>query len=69
MILYTMMPQELIFPQTEMEENNVKYVDINGVSLAVSQAQNGEYTIERVMSTDPQHFLDGRYSPGQKIKF
>ncbi|MFD1777951.1 MULTISPECIES: YlzJ-like family protein [Fredinandcohnia] len=68
MILYTMMPQELIYPQTEMEESNFKYVDINGVSLAVSHAQNGEYTIERVMSTDPQHFLDGRYSPGQKIK-
>lgn len=69
MILYTMMPQELIYPQTEMEESNLKYVDVNGVPLAVSQAGNGEYTIERVMSTDPQHFLDGRYSPGQKIRF
>ncbi len=68
MILYTMMPQELIYPQTEMEDH-IKFVDVNGVSLAVSSSQNGEYTIERVMSTDPQHFLDGRYSPGQKIRF
>lgn len=69
MILYTMMPQELIYPQTEIEDNHLKYVDVNGVSLAVSNSQNGEYTIERVMSTNPQHFLDGRYSPGQKIRF
>ncbi|MEH7382582.1 YlzJ-like family protein [Bacillus sp. JJ1533] len=68
MILYTMMPQELIYPQTDMEDNQFKYVDVNGVSLAVSHSQNGEYIIERVMSTDPQHFLDGRYSPGQKIR-
>ncbi|MFS0823553.1 YlzJ-like family protein [Bacillus sp. 1P02SD] len=68
MILYTMMPQELIYPNTEMEDNQLKYVDLNGVPLAVSQSQNGEYTIERVMSTNPQHYLDGRYSPGQKIR-
>ncbi|MEH7222617.1 YlzJ-like family protein [Bacillus sp. JJ1566] len=68
MILYTMMPHELIYPQTEMENSNLKYIDVNGVSLAVSDSQDGEYTIERVMSTDPQHFLDGRYSPGQKIR-
>ncbi|WP_449540065.1 YlzJ-like family protein [Ferdinandcohnia sp. Marseille-Q9671] len=68
MILYTMMPQELIYPQDEQHESNLKFVDINGVSLAVSQASNGEYTIERIMSTNPQHYLDGRYSPGQKIK-
>ncbi|THE14527.1 ribonuclease [Bacillus timonensis] len=68
MILYTMMPQELIYPHTDMEDNQLKYVDLDGVSLAVSQSQNGEYTIERVMSTNPQHYLDGRYSPGQKIR-
>ncbi|MCC3357414.1 YlzJ-like family protein [Bacillus sp. REN16] len=69
MILYTMMPQELIYPQTETEDNQFKYINVNGVSLAVSPSQSGEYTIERVMSTNPQHFLDGRYSPGQKIRF
>ncbi|WP_453996844.1 YlzJ-like family protein [Bacillus nitroreducens] len=69
MILYTMMPQELIYPQTEMEASNFKYVDVDGVSLAVSQGSNGEYTIERVMSTNPQHYLDGKYAPGQKIRF
>jgi YlzJ-like protein len=68
MILYTMMPQELIYPQDEQQASNMKFVDINGVSLAVSQASDGEYTIERIMSTNPQHYLDGRYSPGQKIK-
>ena len=68
MILYTMMPQELIYPHTDMEDNQLKYVDLDGVSLAVSQSQNGEYTIERIMSTNPQHYLDGRYSPGQKIR-
>lgn len=68
MILYTMMPQELIYPQTDIENNHLKYVDLHGVSLAVSPAQNGEYTIERVMSTDPQHYLDVRYLPGQKIR-
>lgn len=67
MMLYTMMPEELIFPTMEQEYSKHKVVAINGVSLLVNEAEQGEYSIVRVMSTDPTHFLDNRFSPGQKI--
>ncbi|MCH1623727.1 YlzJ-like family protein [Fredinandcohnia quinoae] len=68
MILYTMMPREMIFPQVEEEYPVQKIVEFNGVTLAVSQTTNLEYRIERILSTDPQHYLQQDYTPGQSIK-
>ncbi|MFT4413621.1 YlzJ-like family protein [Fredinandcohnia humi] len=68
MILYTMMPQEFIFPQAEIENNQSKIIEINGVSLSVCQTNGGEYVIERVLSTNPFDYLDNRFTPGQRIK-
>ncbi|MFS0863909.1 YlzJ-like family protein [Fredinandcohnia sp. 179-A 10B2 NHS] len=68
MILYTMMPQELVYPQNDYEDSGLEYIKQNGVSLCVSKDSVGEYKIERVMSTDPQHFLNDKYAPGSRIQ-
>ena len=67
MILYTMMPEELIFPTAETDFNKQKIVEMNGVSLLVNETSQNQYVILRVLSSDPQHFLDDQYSPGQKV--
>lgn len=68
MILYTMMPQELIFPQETLESSNQLIFDHQGVPVLVEKEQDG-YRVIRVMSTDPAHYLLDNCLPGTKITF
>ncbi|WP_442599557.1 YlzJ-like family protein [Neobacillus sp. D3-1R] len=67
MILYTMMPQELIFPTNEVEYGNQMMIQYDGIPLLVEQQADQNYQVIRVMSTDPNHFLDSRCVPGTKL--
>ncbi|MCG1020706.1 YlzJ-like family protein [Sutcliffiella horikoshii] len=69
MILYTTMPQELIFPVENGEFEKQRVIDFNGVSLMVQQTDMNAYQIVRNLSTDPAHYLSSEYSPGQTINF
>ncbi|MDQ0253654.1 hypothetical protein J2S74_001026 [Evansella vedderi] len=69
MILYTYQAQESIFPVDEQEYNKQQLVDIPGGQLLVER-EEGEmggvnYRIVRLLSTDPNMYLDQRYTPGQ----
>ncbi|WP_059170166.1 YlzJ-like family protein [Bacillus sp. FJAT-27445] len=66
MILYTMMPEELIFPQVEATPLGRKIIDQNGISMEVEAFGEG-YRVVRLLSTDPAHYMDGRWAPGTKI--
>lgn len=67
MILYTMMPQELIYPCDESEFGKHSEVVFNGIPLMVEKTEDNQYRVVRVMSTDPAHFLDSRCIPGANI--
>ncbi|XJZ28556.1 YlzJ-like family protein [Bacillota bacterium Lsc_1132] len=67
MILYTMMPQELIFPQEPDAFSRQRTVTHHGVELLVEAASDDTARIVRILSSDPQHFLDERFTPGTKI--
>lgn len=67
MILYTMMPQELIFPFDADAYQKQKTILYQGVPLLVETSDEQTVQILRVLSTDPQHYLDDRYTPGTKI--
>ncbi|WP_078380845.1 YlzJ-like family protein [Sutcliffiella halmapala] len=67
MILYTTMPQEVIFPVDNSEYEKQRVVSYNGVSFVVMQTEMNSYQIVRNLSTDPAHFLNNEYSPGQTI--
>ncbi|QFT88926.1 hypothetical protein FIU87_09730 [Bacillus sp. THAF10] len=69
MILYTTMPQELIFPVENSEYDKTRIIDYNGVSLVVQQTEMNTYQIVRNLSTDPSHYLNSNYAPGQTINF
>lgn len=67
MILYTMMPRELIFSFDQAEYGKYSTINHNGIPLLVELASDGDFQVVRVLSSNPQHFLDSRYIPGSKI--
>jgi hypothetical protein len=67
MILYTTVPYELIFPDEMESFERQKAITYNGVPLLVDCTDPQSMQIVRVLSSDPQHFLDERFSPGTKI--
>lgn len=67
MILYTMMPQELIYPCDESEFGKQREVVMDGIPLIVEKTEDNQYRVVRVMSTNPEHFLDSRCMPGAMI--
>lgn len=67
MIFYTIMPDELMFPTQEDEYQKQSVVNHNGVQLLVQETEKSQFEILRVLSSDPQHFLESQYCPGQKI--
>ncbi|MCU0095719.1 YlzJ-like family protein [Bacillus sp. OR9] len=67
MILYTIMPEQLVYPADYSQCESQKIVNINGVELMVSEEERGSYSIVRVLSTDPLHYLE--FEPGKQITF
>ncbi|MFE8699136.1 YlzJ-like family protein [Cytobacillus sp. FJAT-54145] len=67
MILYTMMPQELIFQSEASEFGKQSTISYNGIPLLVEMVEDQSYRVVRILSSDPSHFLDQRCSPGEKI--
>lgn len=67
MILYTMMPHELVFPTTDDEFKKQTVVNGEGFSLVVEPVSGSECRVVSLISSNPQHYLDSKYSPGQII--
>lgn len=67
MILYTMMPEELIYPTNDYDFQKQKVVEVNGVSVLVNEALPGEHFIVRILSSNPQDYMNAELTPGQKI--
>ncbi|WP_370294523.1 YlzJ-like family protein [Rossellomorea marisflavi] len=63
MILYTIIPQEAVFATDPDVYVSQMMIDYEGVPLMV-QKEEENYRVLRVMSSDPSHFLDSRFSPG-----
>ncbi|MED3978000.1 YlzJ-like family protein [Priestia megaterium] len=66
MILYTMMPQELIFQQSyQQEQSQPTLVNHNGIPVIVEENEQKQQQIVRILSTNPQDYLNENYYPGQ----
>ncbi|MDE3838575.1 ribonuclease [Bacillus methanolicus] len=69
MILYTMMPHELVFPTEDHEFGKQRTIIYNGVPLLVEMEDDHSFRIVRNLSSDPKHYLDSRCNPGEKISY
>ena len=53
MILYTTMPQEIIFQTPESEYGKQTVIQYEGIPLLVEMNENHDYRVIQVMSSDP----------------
>ncbi|WP_242144566.1 MULTISPECIES: YlzJ-like family protein [unclassified Bacillus cereus group] len=65
MILYTMMPEHLIYPSDYSQNEGQKVIHVSGVEMVVNLEKDQSYSIVRLLSTNPDHYL--QYEPGQRI--
>ncbi|MFD3445523.1 YlzJ-like family protein [Microbacteriaceae bacterium 4G12] len=65
MILYTIVPEQLIYPVDDASFTKQRMVTYNGVEMMVEIGSHSECSVVRILSSDPQHFL--QYQPGQKV--
>ena len=64
MILYTTMPQELVFQTDESDFGKQTVIQYQGIPLLVERDENHDYRVVQIMSTDPFHYLNNECSPG-----
>ncbi|MFK9095329.1 YlzJ-like family protein [Bacillus salipaludis] len=69
MILYTMMPNELVFPYEVESASKQQMVTYQGIPLLVDLADQQNVQVIRILSSDPQHFMNEMIYPGAKISF
>lgn len=65
---YTPLDMNDIFPgDTELMAKR-QCVNCNGKMLYVEQKDEGNYEVLQLLSTDPQDFMDTRFTPGNILK-
>ncbi|MFP4698489.1 MAG: YlzJ-like family protein [Eubacteriales bacterium] len=66
-MLYTVMPTEIIFQNQEKSKDEQQYdyeeVSLKNCTLQLHRGNNG-YTVKRIISTDPNAYLDETLEPG-----
>lgn len=67
MILYTVMPEYLIFQADSREYTKQKIVYYDGIPFLVQKTETKEWEIVRNLSTNPAHFLEQKYAPGARF--
>lgn len=68
MILYTTIPNELIYQVDQNEYTKYKTMMYNGIPIQVEQMENS-YRVIRVLSSNPYDFMNNDITPGQLISF
>ncbi len=70
MILYTIMPPDIVFGGFGFYMNNLGFVELEymGEKIQAIPLSNGEYKIERILSTSPKAYLNPALQPGNIIK-
>jgi len=67
MILYTVMPEHLLFPVDADAYEKQKMVYYDGIPFLAQVTETGEYEIVQNLSTNPYHFLNDKYAPGARF--
>ncbi|WP_019242246.1 MULTISPECIES: YlzJ-like family protein [Bacillus] len=67
MILYTIMPQESVFPADENSYNQYESFYYKGVLVTAERTSTSRYRIVQISSTDPNDYLNSEFQPGSCI--
>ncbi|MGE8079097.1 YlzJ-like family protein [Peribacillus loiseleuriae] len=64
MTLYTIVPEEYIFPGHPEAHANIHFLNFDGIPIIAEQSDHYSFRVERIVSTDPAHFLVEGIEPG-----
>ncbi|HHY05395.1 MAG TPA: ribonuclease [Clostridia bacterium] len=68
MIIYTPVPPEVLWSKIEKEEAQIIEGKVQGIPVELKiWPGNNVAVVERILSTDPAHFLNSSCQPGSKI--
>jgi hypothetical protein len=68
MILWTVMPLELVFGEQEAS-NAYEEIEYAGTKLMVERLSPTEGKIVRIISSNPADFLNPKYQPGTRLTY
>lgn len=66
MLLYTFYPIEEVLKGAE-QLSPLEEIELDGLKFQVRRFDHQYAVIERLISTNPQHYLNPKYAPGQVI--
>ncbi|MFM1650878.1 YlzJ-like family protein [Brevibacillus sp. B_LB10_24] len=70
MILYTTMPLDIVFENMDqVEKQEIREITLGSATMLVEPVSHYEAKIVRLISPNPQDYLNPRFAPGQKIAF
>lgn len=68
MILYTILPQEAVYQAEAKMFDNQRTTNVQGIPAIVEKDDNDNWRIVRLLSTNPQDFLQQDLMPGAQVK-
>lgn len=67
MILYTIYPLEMVLSEEDEEQSRDVEIRTGSVSLMCQSMPGGEMKITRIISTNPQDYLNPEWQPGKTL--
>lgn len=68
MLYYSIVPGEMIFAEEE-EEPELVELNVDGVTIVVRQIDSNQGEIVKLISSDPQNYMNLDYQPGNIVEF
>lgn len=69
MIMYSIVPSEQIFEGIDNEQEPIEEISISGILMQVQPISSRQAKIVRIISPNPQDFLNPAYAPGEMIHY
>jgi YlzJ-like protein len=69
MIIYSVIPSEIIYQGMESFDPHYEEMDMDGVKLQVERLNQYQAAIVRLISYNPQDYLNPKFAPGTLITY
>lgn len=69
MIHYVALPLELVFEGSEMYRPDLVETTVGGVTMLIERTSPVEGRIVRLISPNPQDYLNPQFAPGTAVRF
>ena len=69
MVIYTIYPPEVVLQPEQTEQRRYVTVDYKGRTIVLEVAADGQTKIARLLSVDPNDYLNPAWQPGATFSF